>query len=300
MYKIPVILGPTGSGKSRLAYDIALELGNIEIISCDSRQIYKNMDIGTAKPSKKELVTVPHHLINIIEPIEEFSAGRWVKECNIAIEKIQSRGNIPLVVGGTLFYFDALINGLSKSSDQNIELRNLLLEKEKLNKGSLYKELLQKNQEVASKIHPNDTYRIVRAILNFDLGETLMPNISNDNYKIFSLSRDRAELYNLINHRVDKMVGNGLFKEFTYLVEELGYSENTPGMKSVGYREFFDYIKGDISLDDAFLKVKQNSRKYAKKQLTWLRNKMKGTINIECTDNKYLEIKGKIQSSILQ
>ena len=280
---IPVILGPTGIGKSNAAAELA-GLINGEIISCDSRQIYKFMDIVTAKPTKRELADLRHHLIDIVEPDVEYSAARWVADCVSAIDEIKSRGKVPIICGGTFFYISALRNGFDLSSKKDSALREKLEEtarKDGIDK--LYESLVRKNPERAKQINPGDKYRITRA-LEIEYGEKselLRSEIESEfSYIVFSCPRE--ELYERINKRIDKMLEDGLFEEYKRICEKYP-DPKTSGRNCVGYREFDGFCEKTQSFENCVSLIKQHSRNYAKRQLTWLRNKErdKKTLDVE-------------------
>lgn len=281
--KIPVILGATAVGKSAVAFDLAKQIDG-EIISCDSRQIYKFMDIATAKPSKKELCEIKHHLIDIIEPDEEYSAARWANDCAERIDEIKSRGKIPIICGGTFFYIEALKNGFDVSGGQNNELRDKLLRfREIYGNEELHKLLQKKNPERAALLHINDTNRIIRALQIEEGVKTVFPaNEIEKDFEYFILSSTREKLYERINLRVDKMIAHGLFDEYLKICEKYP-DKNTSGRNCVGYREFDEFIAQNYSFDESVNLIKQHSRNFAKRQLTWLRNRFadKCVVDIE-------------------
>lgn len=274
---VPVIIGPTASGKTSLAIKIALELG-AEIISCDSRQIYKFMDIGTAKPSREQLNSVTHHLIDIITPDLSFSYADFAAEAAVKIKEIFGRGRLPIIVGGTGFYLDGLINGISQipQFDQN-EARRLRDGLELEETAFLVSELRKLDMESASRIKYNDRQRLVRAIIvsklsgaPFSTYKDAREKNNEYNYLIFGLTKSRELLYNNINLRVDEMFSDNLVEEVESLLKK-GYTQFMPGMKSIGYQECLEHISGRISVEDARALIKQNTRNYAKRQLTYFK-----------------------------
>ena len=283
---IPVILGATAVGKSGVAIELAKRI-NGEIISCDSRQIYKFMDVVTAKPAREELNSVRHHLIDIAEPDFEYSAAHWVWDCASSIDDIRKRGKVPIICGGTFFYINAMRNGFDCSSGQNIALRKkfeILCESYGYEK--LYEILLKKNPKRAKEIHPNDKYRIMRA-LQIECGEKsefAKCDIERE-FSYFVLSCPREKLYERINARVDKMLENGLFEEYKKVCEKYP-DPKTSGRNCVGYRELDAFIAKTKKFEDCVDLIKQHSRNYAKRQLTWLRNKEadKKKIDVENAD----------------
>lgn len=281
--KIPVILGPTAVGKSAVTLELAEQVGG-ELLSCDSRQIYIGMDIGTAKPSSEELHSVKHHLVNIVDPSVEFSAGEWARRAEVAIEECIGHGKRPFICGGTFFYYQVLSEGLSCSYPADISFREEMVALEKKEPGSLYSRLMALNPEKGKIIHENDTYRLIRALQNFrDAQEDrVSPQRKVQQYQFVPivLERERTVLYDRINQRVDLMIEAGLFEEFEALLQK-GYHKESPGLKCVGYREFFNYIDSQCTKEFAVEKIKQNTRKFAKRQLTWLRNKIHAELKID-------------------
>jgi tRNA dimethylallyltransferase len=279
MRPIPVIFGATGIGKSALAVKMATEL-NGEIISCDSRQLYKYMDIGTAKPSKGELSLVPHHLIDTIEPSEEYSAGRWAFDADDVIRDCLRRGKLPIICGGSFFYFSALRNGFDSTATPDREYRQELLVRESVEgAGTLHRELREQNPERAKKIHEHDLYRVIRALQIERDGAEVTESMDLP-FSLIELRADRELLYSRINRRVDRMIELGLFEEFQSL-QNRGYNEETPGLKCVGYKEFFNYIDNRDSFEESVASIKQHTRKFAKRQLTWLRNREQPQFQID-------------------
>ena len=274
---VPVIVGPTASGKTSLAIKIALEFG-AEIISCDSRQIYKFMDIGTAKPSRKQLNSVTHHLIDIITPDLSFSYADFASAAAVKIKEILGRGRLPIIVGGTGFYLDGLINGISQipQFDQN-EARRLRDGLELEETAFLVSELRKLDMESASRIKHNDRQRLVRAIIVSKLSGSPFSSYKDAreknneyNYLIFGLTKSRELLYNNINLRVEQMFNDGLADEVGSLLK-MGYCRLMPGMKSIGYQECIEYLNGMVTFPEAAERVKQNTRNYAKRQLTYFK-----------------------------
>ncbi len=271
------IFGPTGVGKTSLALKIAKNYG--EIISVDSRQVYKYMDIGTAKATKSDIETVPHHMINLITPDQSFTAGRFRREASAVIDNLKSKNKIPLLVGGTGLYFDALIEGLSDIPSVSTSIRESVIDRWLKNGQPAMYELLSLVDSVyAKKIHPNDKQRTLRALEIFY--ETKKPFssffISKKGYESdikyikIGINIDRETLYKRIDERVYKMVDMGLVSEVKMLLE-MGYSERSPGLNTIGYKEIVSYLKDEISLDVAIKLIQKNSRHYAKRQLTWFR-----------------------------
>ena len=298
--KIPVIVigGPTASGKTQLAIEWALKLGG-EIISCDSRQIYKYMDIGTAKPTLQERELVPHHLIDIIYPDEVMSAGEFQKLARRCIEDIYARGKIPFLVGGTGLYIRAVIRDIDFPPKVDENIREVI--KEKIRREGLsnvYSELVEVDPATASKISPNDEIRITRALeVYYATGKPISfyrrgIDIDYPRYDIvyFVLNPPRDLLYKRIEERVDKMIQLGLIEE-TKNILEMGYSPDLPSLQTLGYREIIKYLQGIYDLESAVEEIKKETRRYAKRQLTWFRNETRvRLITYEEVEDAFCEI----------
>ncbi len=274
---VPVIIGPTASGKTALAVRIAEKFG-AEIISCDSRQIYKYMNIGTAKPSACELAAAKHHLIDMITPDLSFSYADFAVEASQKIEEIVGRGRLPLLVGGTGFYLDGLVNGISKIPELDRDETRIIRENLELqNTAFLMSELQKVDMASAARIKFNDRQRLIRAIIVSKLSGAPFSSYkeerekNNDyNYLIFGLTKVRELLYNNINSRVDKMFADGLIEEVSSLLK-MGYTRFMPGMKTIGYQECIEFLSGRMSMAGAISLIKQNTRNYAKRQLTYFK-----------------------------
>lgn len=274
---ILVITGPTAAGKSSVAMKIAKAL-NTDIVSCDSAQIYKYMDIGTAKPTMEEREQVKHHLIDYVMPDEEFSAVRYKIDCDKAIRQLFDQGKTPILVGGTGMYLNAVLYEMSfgsacKSDEIRSELNRLLIEKGSEYLHGMLKEL---DYETAMTLHKNDAKRIIRAIEIYKVsGRKKSEQIDNFtgkkryNYHFAVLSCERQNLYERINRRVDMMMEKGLLQEVEKLVE-MGYKD-CKSLQAIGYKELIGYLDGEYGLDQAVEKIKQFTRNYAKRQLTWFR-----------------------------
>lgn len=282
--KVPVILGPTAIGKSALALEIAEKL-HWEILSCDSRQVYRKMDIGTAKPSPSQLARVPHWLIDILDPSESFSAFGFTKKALNIIRDRAACGKTVLICGGTGLYFKCLSEGIAAPVDSDPLIREKLI-KEAQGDGvsALYNQLRTKDPDSAAKIHPNDLQRIVRALTVYYQTGTPFSKITREKkgtedleFKVVKLTCDRQWLYDRINSRVIQMINNGLWDEFLGLIKQ-GYHEKSPGLQCVGYKELFVHYKGRCSISEAIALVQQNSRRYAKRQNTWFTHQVSGTI----------------------
>lgn len=276
--RVIVIVGPTACGKTKLSIELA-KIFNGEIISADSIQVYKKMNIGTAKPTKLEMGNVPHHLIDFLNVEEEFSVSDYIRLAKICISEITRRGKIPFVVGGTGLYVNSLIDNVYfQVEKKDPELRRFLNEKLKT-KGitALLKELATFDKESAERIHPNNTIRIIRAIEIYKTtGITMTEHIANSkkiesNYDPIFIGlayRDRSFMYAKINRRVDKMIDSGLIDEAK---EILSLHCSKTAMNAICYKELIPYFNNQCSLSDAIEKIKLNTRKYAKRQLTWFK-----------------------------
>ncbi|WP_068672328.1 tRNA (adenosine(37)-N6)-dimethylallyltransferase MiaA [Oceanobacillus sp. Castelsardo] len=274
------IMGPTAVGKTSLSIEIAKRF-NGEIISGDSMQVYKEMDIGTAKIKKSEMENIPHHMIDIKEPDEEFSVADFKQHVQYYIENVSNRNKLPILVGGSGLYIQAALYDYNFSNKKRDEALTQKLEKriEKEGPIPLYNDLKEIDPVQAEKIHPNNYRRVIRALEIYETTGKTMTEYQNEqtfespyNLILIGLEMDRTELYNRINHRVDNMLEEGLIQEVKGLIDK-GY-ENCQSMNAIGYKELVPYVKGEISLDEAIETLKRNSRRYAKRQYTWFKNKM--------------------------
>lgn len=274
-----IIAGPTAVGKSKTSIELAKKVGG-EIISADSMQVYKYMNIGTAKLSKAEMEGVPHYLIDELEPTEDFNVVSFKTMADEAIKKIYESGHIPILVGGTGFYIQSVLYDIDFDNEAyDIKLRNQL-EKLMKEKGEEYMhELLSElDKESASIIPKENKKRVIRAIEFFKLtGKKIsehnkLQRKKDSPYKhfFFVLNDDRAALYNRIDKRVDDMIKDGLESEVKALLE-LGLNESMTAMQGIGYRQMVKYLQGEYSLDDAIEKIKADTRHFAKRQLTWFK-----------------------------
>ncbi|MEW6601111.1 MAG: tRNA (adenosine(37)-N6)-dimethylallyltransferase MiaA [Nitrospirota bacterium] len=270
-----IILGPTGVGKTGLSILLAKAL-KTEIISADSMLVYRHMDIGTAKPSAAELSEVPHHLINILEPDEKFSAGMFKEKASAIINGLHNRNKIPLIVGGTGLYIRSLTSGLFEGPCADESLREKLMGEEELHgKGHLYDRLKAVDPDAAGKIEPNDLRRIVRALeVSLKAGRGIS-EIQKDstrsmdyNFIKIGLTRGRKELYSLIEARVDRMMEAGLLDETRKLME---LDHGKTAMQALGYKEMAMYLEGFVDLNEAVRLTKKRTKMYAKRQYTWFR-----------------------------
>ncbi len=281
MEKIPliVIAGATASGKTSLSIQLAHELDG-EIVSADSMQIYKYMDIGTAKPDLGEREGIPHHMIDIVTPDTNFSVADYTVMAHEAIADIHNRGKMPIMVGGTGLYISSVVNDVDfAEGDDNSEIRKELFAlAEKKGKGYLHKMLEEIDPASAEKIHENNLKRVIRAIEIYKLsGEKLSEHNKKSKEKesryepvMMQIVWDRELLYERINKRVDMMIEAGLEAE-TKKLYNMGYASDLTAMQGIGYKEMFEYFNGDITFDEAVEKIKQGSRNYAKRQNTWFK-----------------------------
>ncbi|PNU20957.1 tRNA (adenosine(37)-N6)-dimethylallyltransferase MiaA [Geothermobacter hydrogeniphilus] len=273
-----VICGPTASGKTGLALSLAGQFP-VEIISADSRQVYRRLDIGTAKPTAAELSRVRHHLIDLVEPEQPFSVADFVDLANAAIADIAARGQWPLLVGGTGLYIQALTAGLAETPSADPRLR-ATLEAEAREHGldRLYRRLQQVDPPTAARLSPNDQVRIVRALEVEALSGRRMSDFqarhafAEHPFRLLKLGllQQREHLYRRIEQRVDAMFAAGLVDEVRALLAS-GCPADVKGLKTIGYQEVMTYLRGDCDLPTAIELVKRNSRRYAKRQMTWFR-----------------------------
>jgi tRNA dimethylallyltransferase len=274
--RVIFLVGPTAVGKTEIAIELAKDL-NAEIISCDSMQVYKGMDIGTQKPLPDLRKKIKHHMLDILAPDEEFSAADFRSKALRIIRAVHKKGKIPLFVGGTGLYMKAMVDGLFPSPPKDERLRKRLYkEKEKYGSRYLHDKLNKVDQKAASAIHPNDAKKIIRAL---EIYHTTRKTVSEMKYKtrplsdkydveIIGLVRPREELYNRINERVDRMFQEGFLDEAKRFYKK---KLSITAAQAIGYREIFDYLGGKISLDEAKELIKKNTRHYAKRQLTWFK-----------------------------
>ena len=269
-----VIAGPTASGKSSLALALARQFGG-EIISCDSVAVYRDFEIGTAKPSRNERALVPHHLIDVAAPEENFTAGEYARQARAAAAAITSRGHLPIVCGGTGLYLRAMLDGLFAGPERNEELRARL--RRRRGAGSLWRLLRRLDPEVAERIHANDEPKLIRAIEVCVSAARPMSALLREGrdpiqgYRILQigLSPERSALYAHINRRCAEMFEHGLVEETRGLLQR--YGPEVFAMRSLGYRQAAEYLRGECALEEAVGRAPQGHRNYAKRQLTWFR-----------------------------
>jgi tRNA dimethylallyltransferase len=292
--KVVVIVGPTCSGKTKLSLILA-EIFKTEIISADSRQIYKLLDIGTAKPSYSELKKIKHYFIDDLDPTENFNANEFEQNTETILKDLHLRNKIPIVVGGSGLYIKALIDGIVESADSNFQLKNELLElRQKFGNEYLYNELKKVDPDSASRMLPQNWKRVIRALEVYKLtGKSISNHFLEQkkknefNFLQYGLLWDRKKLYQNIEIRVDKMIKDGLVDEVKEILKK-SYSKELNSLNTVGYKEIIDYLANKISLENAVELIKRNTRRYAKRQMTWFRadDRIKW---FEITDSKELE-----------
>lgn len=277
MKKVLVIVGPTAVGKTALSLELAKHYHG-EIISGDSMQIYRQLDIGTAKATKEELAAAPHHLIDIREMTEQYSVAMFQEMAREKIAEITGRGHLPIIVGGTGLYIQALLYDYRLGAAEEVDdtLRNdYQAQAEELGKEALWQKLQQIDPAAAAKIHYNNVRKVIRALEVFETtGQSIItpkevPAALYD-YFMIGLTTDRGLLYQRINQRVDQMMDMGLLEEAKNVLRD----PDTQAAKGIGYKEFLPYIEGRQSLEETIEQIKQNSRRYAKRQLTWFSNRL--------------------------
>ena len=273
MKKGIVIAGPTGVGKTALSIKLAKIL-DADIISADSAQVYKGMDIGTAKIGVEEMEGVPHYMLDILEPIKKYSVGDFQRDVDKILEEEEKKDKTVILTGGTGLYINSITEGLSELPASDPKMREEFM---KLSSEELYEELKKVDPEGALEIHQNNKKRVERALEVYKLtGEKFSilskKNIKNNSYSFIkiALERGRENLYERINMRVDIMIEQGLEKEVRELYNK--YGEILRKINIIGYSEFIDYFKGEITYEEAIERIKQNSRRYAKRQFTWFKN----------------------------
>ncbi len=275
--QILIIAGPTAVGKTETSLLLARELG-AEIVSADSMQIYRGMDIGTAKPTKEQQKQVCHHMIDIVEPDQPYSVGDYLRDAGAAIDGILASGTLPVIVGGTGLYIRALTRGLFHGPPADLELRERLMERESVDPGSLYSDLVRIDPDAAVKIHPNDFRRTVRALEVFHLRDRKLSDFQREHsfgdrpyvFRLLFLVRSRSELYPRIERRVDQMLTEGLEAEVRGMMER-GYSPELASMQGLGYKHFIDQYLGRSTREEAIALLKRDTKRYAKRQFTWFR-----------------------------
>ena len=275
-----VLMGPTASGKTALALELAKVLP-CEVVSVDSALVYKDMDIGTAKPDRATLEAFPHHLVDVIEPHESYSAARFRDDALAAMREIGERGRIPLLVGGTMLYFKALVEGLNELPEADPMIR-LVIDTiaEENGPGAVYRRLQEVDPQTAARLDPNDSQRIQRALeIFFITGKTMAELLAKPRYVYFPYTpirialvpEDRSALHRRIEERFARMLDDGLVDEAAKLRDEYGLDSTMPSMRCVGYRQALQHLGGELTRDELFDHGVAATRQLAKRQLTWLR-----------------------------
>jgi tRNA dimethylallyltransferase len=276
--KAVIICGPTGIGKTGFAIELAKKF-KTEIIGADSMQIYRHMDIGTAKPTPKERSMVPHHMVDVVDPGEAFDAEAYAEMASRKVTDVTARGRIPFIVGGTGLYIRSLVFGLFNADSADPVIRNRL-QKEAREKGNLFlhQKLGSCDPEAAAKLHVNDTYRIIRALEIYEITGVPISEYHRhhgfDSRRLdtlsFGLKMDREQLYRRIDSRVDAMIQDGLLDEVKRLLNA-GYSSDLKTMQAIGYRHMVEFLDGRLDWEEAVRTLKRDTRRYAKRQMTWFR-----------------------------
>lgn len=277
MRTITIIAGPTAVGKTKFAIEAAKVLDG-EIVSCDSMQLYKYMDIGSAKPTSEEMAQVKHHLVDIIDPSQPFSVAQYQTMAKNAINEIFEKSKIPIISGGTGLYVNSLIYDMDfGGGNVDTQLRSdLLKEAEEKGTSELYNRLVRLDPDAAQRIHPNNTKKLIRALEAVISGQKIKDfkncteKCKDYDINFIILTRNRDELYDRINKRVDLLVESGLFEEVKALLNR-GLTEQDISMKGIGYKEVIASLRGDCSKDDSIALIKKNTRHFAKRQITWFK-----------------------------
>jgi tRNA dimethylallyltransferase len=278
MDKLIAIIGPTGIGKTKLAIQLALRFDG-EIINADSRQIYRHMDIGTAKPTGEELATIRHHLVDIIEPNEEFSLAEYRRLADDTINDIQTQGKLPFLVGGSGLYVWAVLEGwVVPKVAPDVLFRRELEKKAEMGQGAeLFQELIKLDPAAAEKIDPRNVRRVIRAIEVNKFSKTPFSTLQKKQTPpfqslIIGLTADRKELYRRVDERVDNMLKQGFVEEVSSL-QKMGYNLSLPSMSSIGYREIGLYLSGEMTLEETIYKIKTGTHRFIRHQYAWFRLK---------------------------
>ncbi|MDP5273971.1 tRNA (adenosine(37)-N6)-dimethylallyltransferase MiaA [Chengkuizengella axinellae] len=289
--KLLVLIGPTAVGKTKMSLDVSKKF-HCEIISGDSMQVYRGMDIGTAKASDEERRTVPHHLIDIHDPDEPFSVSDFQENAKSAIHEITTRGNLPFIVGGTGLYIESLCYNFSFSTAGSDEEFRAAQQKYALEHGeqALYEKLIKIDPKGAENIHFKNVRRVIRALEVYHLTGKPFSEHANKSKEspyqlcIIGLTMDRAMLYHRIEQRIDQMIEQGLIEEVKKCID-LGYTKDMVSMQGLGYKEIITYLEGEISLERAIYLLKRNTRRFAKRQLSWFR-RMEAIKWVDVTNSK--------------
>jgi len=273
-----VLCGPTASGKTSLAVEVSRHF-DIEVISADSRQVYRGLDIGTAKATAEERRAVAHHLIDVVAPDEEFSVADFIRLATVAAEKIHAAGKLPVVVGGTGLYIKGLTEGLLDAPGGDHEVRRQLLEQERgEGSGILYRRLQEVDPELAAKLHPGDLLRTVRGLEVYQISGRRLSDYQREHafserpYQTLKIGLDpeREVLYQRIDRRVEQMFDEGLLEEVRGLLDR-GFGPDLKSMQTIGYRESIRHLNAELTKDEAIALIQRDTRRYAKRQMTWFR-----------------------------
>ncbi|MCY3766286.1 MAG: tRNA (adenosine(37)-N6)-dimethylallyltransferase MiaA [Gemmatimonadetes bacterium] len=281
--RVLALAGPTASGKTRVGIALARALGG-EVVSGDARQVYRYLDIGTAKPTTEERALARHHMLNVVDPDETYSAGHYAIDASAAIKSILDRNRVPILVGGSGLYLKATLDGFSPLPRTPRAVRGRLLDAAQEDPAGVYQRLREVDPVTAGRLHANDTKRIVRALEVFELTGTPLsvlhqqPMKRTEDWRVewFGLEMDRQVLYRRIEERVDRMIAAGLVDEVREL-ERRGYSRELNALNTFGYREVFDHLDGELDLAETAAQIKMGTRRYAKRQLTWFRKETRLT-----------------------
>lgn len=296
MIKLIALVGPTAVGKTEISHEL-VEKFPFEIVSCDSMQVYRGMDVGTAKPLPEEVEEYHYHMIDVVAPDYRYSAGEYALDAGKVIDGIVNRGKIPLVVGGSGLYLDALIYGISSMPKADLIFRKKLnREADEKGSGFLHELLKEIDSASAERIHSNDLKRIIRALEVYHLTGEPMSEIQKIKSKvreyrclIIGVARERAELYKRVEMRVDKMFDKGLVEEVQTLIDQ-GYNSELSSSQALGYKEVADHLNGKFSLEEAKEKVKKNTRNFAKRQMTYFKkNKETKWFKLDAEKHKVFE-----------
>ncbi|MDA0986792.1 MAG: tRNA (adenosine(37)-N6)-dimethylallyltransferase MiaA [Bacteroidetes bacterium] len=298
--KILILTGPTCSGKTFLAHLIADKIPS-EIVSADSRQVFKGLNIGTSKPAKIELKKYNYHCVDILKPTQNYSAGDFQIDGRNAIKKILKLNKLPIIVGGTGLFIRALVDGLIEGVERNDLIRDELeIELKEKGLNSLFNKLKKVDPKTADKIDSKNPRRVIRALEVFKLtGKSIKSSFENQNkIKLYnphfiSLNWERSNLYDKINNRVDKMIENGFVDEVKKLFSS-GLDENYQSMQTVGYKELLLFLKNKLSFDEAINLIKQNTRRYAKRQITWFKKEKRINWLEVAKENEFEKLSAKI------
>ncbi|MFI3212122.1 MAG: tRNA (adenosine(37)-N6)-dimethylallyltransferase MiaA [Eubacteriales bacterium] len=276
--KLVILTGPTGVGKTKLSISLAKSIGG-EIISADSMQVYKHMDIGSAKIKNEEMEDIPHYLVDVLEPSEDFHVVAFQKLAKEYMEKIYQKGKIPILVGGTGFYIQSVLYDIDFSETPKTEYRSYLEQLAEVNGVQHVHDMLASvDQDAADQIHPNNVKRVIRGLEFFrETGEKISIHNQKEREKesmydsyYFVLNDDRKALYQRIDQRVDMMIEDGLVEEVARL-KDMGYNKTFVSMQGLGYKEVLSYLDDDITLEEAVYMIKRDTRHFAKRQLTWFK-----------------------------